>query len=63
METIYTVRNNIRKHINNESSYIPGASAVNFDYITRQRIFDVIYLNYMGGVLWKRRRIAGESAM
>lgn len=35
-------KDNIRKLINSGSSYIPGASTVNFDFITKQRIFDSI---------------------
>ena len=35
-------KDNIRKLINSGSSYIPGASTVNFDLITKQRIFEAI---------------------
>jgi len=35
-------KDTIRKLINSGSSYIPGASTVNFDLITKQRIFEAI---------------------
>lgn len=35
-------KDNIRKLINSGSSYIPGASTINFDRITKERIFDAI---------------------
>ena len=35
-------KDNIRKLINSGSSYIPGASTINFDLITKQRIYDAI---------------------
>lgn len=35
-------KDNIRKLINSGSSYIPGASTINFDNITKERIFDAI---------------------
>ena len=35
-------KDNIRKLINSGSSYIPGASTINFDLITKQKIFDSI---------------------
>lgn len=35
-------KDNLRKLINNGSSYIPGASTVNFDSITTEKIFDSI---------------------
>ncbi|MHB1484261.1 MAG: DUF3427 domain-containing protein [Saccharofermentanales bacterium] len=35
-------KDNIRKLINSGSSFIPGASTINFDLITKQRIFDAI---------------------
>ncbi len=35
-------KDNIRKLINSGSSFIPGSSTINFDFITKQRIFDAI---------------------
>lgn len=35
-------KDNIRKLINSGSSFIPGASSINFDLITKQKIFDSI---------------------
>jgi hypothetical protein len=35
-------KDNLRKLLNSGSSYIPGASTVNFDFITKQKIFESI---------------------
>ena len=40
-------KDTIRKLINSGNSIIPGSSTINFDYITRQRIFDSINANSM----------------
>ncbi|GAB1476356.1 hypothetical protein MASR2M70_11900 [Bacillota bacterium] len=40
-------KDTIRKLINSGNSIIPGSSTINFDYITRQRIFDSINVNSM----------------
>ena len=42
-------KDNIRRLIKGESSYIPGASTVNFDKIARERIYDAIDKSRLSG--------------